>query len=150
MSGSAATGGRKSATTEAIAQWAVATATIATTAQWAEAQEWTVKATLIAGIAIGIAAITIATAGAISMTIAAGGASKFASSTRTVTSIAATDNHGKWQKTTISVGVPESRRHAVTASGSRVRSASKSRWRCFGSGGIGAMIAPFGVTVAIS
>jgi hypothetical protein len=52
MSGSAATGGRKSATTEAIAQWAVATATIATTAQWAEAQEWTVKATLIAGIAI--------------------------------------------------------------------------------------------------
>ena len=111
MSGSAATGGRKSATTEAIAQWAVATATIATTAQWAETQEWTVKATLIAGIATGIAAITIATAGAISMTIAAGGASKFASSTRTVTSIAATDNPGKWQKTTtISVGVPESRR----------------------------------------
>jgi hypothetical protein len=65
----------------------------------------TVKATLIAGIAIGIAAITIATAGAISMTIAAGGASKFASSTRTVTSIAATDNHGKWQKTTISASL---------------------------------------------
>jgi malonyl CoA-acyl carrier protein transacylase len=107
MSGSAATGGRKSATTEAIAQWAVATATIATTAQWAEAQEWTVKATLIAGIAIGIAAITIATAGAISMTIAAGGASKFASSTRTVTSIAATDNHGKWQKTTIPLKHPQ-------------------------------------------
>ena len=109
MSGSAATGGRKSAMTEAIAQWAVATATIATTAQWAEAQEWTVKATLIAGIAIGIAAITIATDGAISMTIAAGGASKFASSTRTVTSIAATDKITVSGRRRPSFGVPESR-----------------------------------------
>ena len=107
MFGLATTGGRKSAMTEAIAPWVVATAITATTAQWAEAREWTVKATMIAGIAIGIAAITIATAGAISMTTGAGGASKFASSTRTATSIAATGNHGKWQKTTVSVAVGE-------------------------------------------
>ena len=70
MFGSAVTGGPESVMIGMTAPWAVVTATIARSAG---TREWTATATWIGETAIGIAAITVATATTISTKIGVGG-----------------------------------------------------------------------------